>query len=152
MWWRTVDNSGRVNVPDRLAFSETGKKVYFKPGTTKFDKYSLLDVGDHLQNPDMHATLLAIQTDPESFYSGPLAQKIAADFASHGGLLSLEDLKNYKTTRQDPMWIDYRGWRISTNWPPGGGIMLSQMFNTLENFDLAGLEHNGVEYIRIVSN
>lgn len=123
MWWRTNDSSGRVNVPDRLSFSETGKNVYFKPGTTKYTAENLLNVGDRLVNPDMHKTLFAVQQDPESFYSGALAEKIAADFKAHGGLLSLEDLKNYKTTRHDkPMWIDYRGWRISTNWPPGGGF------------------------------
>lgn len=151
-WWRLEDNSGRVSVPQRLAFSESGKRIYFRPGSTTFDAASLLRIGDRLKNPDMHKTLLEVQQDPESFYSGSIAEKIAADFASHGGLLSLDDLKNYKTTRHEaPMWIEYRGWRISTNWPPGGGIMLAEMFNILENFDLRALEHNGVEYIRIVS-
>ena len=46
---------------------------------------------------------------------------------------------------------DYRGYRVSTNQPPGGGVMLLEMLNILENFDLRSLEHNSTEYLRIVS-
>ncbi|KAI9000135.1 putative gamma-glutamyltranspeptidase [Hyaloraphidium curvatum] len=151
-WWQTDDGSGRVAVTERLAFSKTGKRVYFREGATKFDASELLRVGDRLKNPDLHTTMLAIQKDPDSFYTGALAERIAADFAANGGLLSIDDLRGYKTTRRDaPMWIDYRGWRISTNWPPGGGIMLAEMLNTLEYFDLAAMEHNGADYIRVVA-
>ena len=53
--------------------------------------------------------------------------------------------------RNAPLWGDYRGYRVSTNQPPGGGVMLLEMLNILENFDLAGLEHNSTEYVRIVA-
>ena len=66
-------------------------------------------------------------------------------------LLSAEDLKAWKPVRNPPLWGDYRGYRVSTNQPPGGGVMLLEMLNILENFDLRGLEHNSTEYLRIVS-
>ena len=66
-------------------------------------------------------------------------------------LLSAEDLKAWKPVRNAPLWGDYRGYRVSTNQPPGGGVMLLEMLNILENFDLRGLEHNSTEYLRIVS-
>jgi gamma-glutamyltranspeptidase / glutathione hydrolase len=66
-------------------------------------------------------------------------------------LLSAEDLKAWKPVRNAPLWGDYRGYRVSTNQPPGGGVMLLEMLNILENFDLSGLEHNSAEYLRIVS-
>ncbi len=66
-------------------------------------------------------------------------------------LLSIEDLKAWKPVRNAPLWGDYRGYRVSTNQPPGGGVMLLEMLNILENFDLGGLEHNSMEYVRIVS-
>ena len=40
---------------------------------------------------------------------------------------------------------------MSSNRPPGGGVLLLEMLNVLEGFDLAGLEHNSVEYVRVVA-
>ena len=45
----------------------------------------------------------------------------------------------------------YRGYRVSSNQPPGGGVMLLEMLNILEHFDLAGLGHNTAEYVRVVA-
>ena len=39
---------------------------------------------------------------------------------------------------------------MATNQPPGGGVMLVEMLNILENFDLAVIGHNSPEYIRVV--
>src|SRR5262249_55015723 len=41
--------------------------------------------------------------------------------------------------------------RVFTNQPPGGGILLLQMLNILERFDLSALEHNSPEYVRVVA-
>ena len=69
---------------------------------------------------------------------------------AHGGLLSAADLANYRTTPTDPLWGEYRGTRVATNQPPGGGLMLLQMLNILENFDLRSLGHNSPEYLRVL--
>jgi gamma-glutamyltranspeptidase/glutathione hydrolase len=69
----------------------------------------------------------------------------------NGGLLSYDDLSNYTTTRTDPLKGSYRGFEIASNHPPGGGIMLLEMLNILEHFDLGQIGHNTAEYIRIVS-
>jgi gamma-glutamyltranspeptidase/glutathione hydrolase len=69
----------------------------------------------------------------------------------HDGLLTLEDLRQWQPAHNAPLWGTYRDRRVSTNQPPGGGVMLLQMLNILENFDLAGLEHNSPEYIRVVA-
>jgi gamma-glutamyltranspeptidase/glutathione hydrolase len=60
------------------------------------------------------------------------------------------DLEEYRTTRRDPLRGSYRGWEIATNHPPGGGIMLVEMLNILENFDLSGIGHNSTAYISTV--
>src|SRR5262249_57162229 len=61
-----------------------------------------------------------------------------------------DGLRGYKTTGTDPVWSEYRGLRVATNRPPGGGVMLLEMLNVLEGFDLAGLGHNTPSYIRVV--
>src|SRR5690606_38400922 len=97
-------------------------------------------------------TLRRIAADgADVFYTGEIAEEIAADMARNGGLLSLQDLRDYRTVRTAPLFGSYRGYRIATNNPPGGGAMLLEMLNILENFDLFNLGHNSSDYIRTVA-
>lgn len=145
-WWTEGASLGRVNVEDRLAFSATGRSAYFRSdGTVK-------RLGDRVENPDLARTLKRIaEAGADIFYKGEIAEQIAADMTANGALLSMEDLQAYQTTRVDPISTDYRGYRVASNTPPGGGIMLLEMLNILENFDLAALGHNTPEYIRVVA-
>ncbi len=145
-WWRQGAIHGRAEVTDRLAFSRTGREVYFRPdGAVK-------RVGDHVANPDLARTLRRIaKGGADVFYSGEIADEIDADMAANGGLMRKADLEAYRTVRTDPLWTDYRGRRIASNRPPGGGVQLLEMLNILEHFDLASIGHNSSEYIRIVA-
>jgi len=144
-WWRHGAALGRVSVGDRLGFSKTGREVYFRPDG------SIKTIGEHVSNPDMARTLALIAREgADIFYSGEIAERIDADFRAHGGLMTKADLAAYRTTRTDPLRGSYRGYEIATNHPPGGGIMLVEMLNILENFDISGMGHNSAEYIRHV--
>ena len=143
-WWTHGASLGRVEVAERLALSKTGREIYFNGDRLKL-------IGERVVNPDMTHTLERIaQHGAEIFYKGEIAEQIAADMKANGGLLSYEDLKSYRTLRSEPLRGSYRGYDIASNQPPGGGVMLVEMLNILENFDLAGLGHNTAEYIRIV--
>src|SRR5262249_61570294 len=48
-------------------------------------------------------------------------------------------------------WGTSRGSRVSSNRPPGGGVMLIEMLNILERSPLGELEHNSAEYTRVVA-
>ena len=72
----------------------------------------------------------------DDFYTGELGGHIASDMMANGALLSAKDLSDYQTCHCTPLSGNYRKLGISTNHPPGGGIMLIQMLNILENFDL----------------
>jgi len=145
-WWTHGADFGRVQITDRIGFSTTGRQIYFHPDG------SLKKIGDRVVNPDLATTLSRVaQHGAEIFYSGEIAEQIDMDMRAHGGLLSREDLRSYKTHRCDPLQGSYRDYTLSTNHPPGGGIMLVQMLNILEQFDLAAIGHNSTEYIRIVS-
>jgi gamma-glutamyltranspeptidase/glutathione hydrolase len=91
------------------------------------------------------------QHGAEDFYRGEIAGRIAADMAANNGLITLDDLADCAPEETAPLWGTYRGHRIATNNPPGGGIMLIEMLNILEHFDLPALGHNTPEYIRVVS-
>ncbi len=145
-WWTQKDDMGRVEVEDRMRFSESGRQIYCDT------EGALHRPGTRVHNPDMAKTLRRIaEHGADIFYRGEIAEEIASDMAAKGGLLSYEDLASYETRRVEPLDGSYRGLRITTNQPPGGGIMLVEMLNILEQFDLAEHGHNSPEYIRIVA-
>ena len=145
-FWSDPGMMGRVPNPDRLTCTAPARALYCREdGSPK-------RVGDLVRNPDYATVLRLIARDgADVFYRGEIAQAIAEDFRAHGGLLALDDLRDYAPRRTDPLWGTYRDWRIATNTPPGGGVMLIEMLNILEAFDLAALGHNTAEYVRIVA-
>ena len=145
-FWSQTDQLGRVANPDRLRHTAAGRRIFCDQDGNPHG------LGARVAMPDMAQTLRRIQAEgADVFYKGSIAQEVAADMARHGGLLTQDDLAHYRTTRIDPLWGSYRGLKLATNNPPGGGITLIEMLNILENFDLAGLGHNTPAYIRIVA-
>jgi gamma-glutamyltranspeptidase/glutathione hydrolase len=145
-WWSEEAQLGRSANSDRLRFTRDGAGLYCRAdGSPK-------RIGDRVQNPDLANTLSKIaKHGADIFYAGEIAAAIARDMEAHGGLLDAEDLREYRTVWREPLWGSYRGRRIATNHPPGGGIMLVEMLNILEAFDLQSIGHNTAEYVRVVA-
>ena len=95
--------------------------------------------GDRLVQPDLANTLEAIAKDgPRAFYQGPIAQKLAAAVQAAGGVMTVDDLKDYRAIERPPMRGTYRGYDIVSMAPPSsGGVALIEMLNILEGYDLA---------------
>ena len=146
-WTRSVDNvPGRVGVSERLGFSEYGRRVYCD------ERGQPLPVGETLRNPDLADTYLRVaEGGADVFYHGDIAERIDADMKSNGGLLRKQDLVGYRTETTTPLRGRYRGLDVATNRPPGGGVMLIEMLNMLECFDLRAMGHNSPEYIRTLA-
>ena len=145
-FWNMVATEGRAAHMELLTTIPATRKIYLKSDG------SLRSVGELLRNPDMAQTYRRIAAaGVDDFYAGELAKTIADDMAAHGGLLSIEDLGTCATERTNPLWGTYRGYRLATNRPPGGGLMLIEMLNILEHFDLKALGHNSPRYIATVS-
>ena len=108
--------------------------------------------GDILVQKNLAKTLERIaQNGKEEFYSGETAKKIANFFQNNGGILSLEDLKDYNLKIRKPICGSYRLYEICSMAPPSsGGIALIQILNILENIDLNNLDHNSEEYLKIL--
>ena len=145
-YWSKYKDYGRVPVADKLRFTASGRRLYFDADG------NLKRPGERLENSDMARSLQRIaEGGADLFYSGEMAEEMTADIQANDGLLSRDDLAGYETVRCDPLWGSYRGHRVSTSNPPGGGIMLIEMLNILEAFDLKAMGHNTPEYIRTVS-
>lgn len=100
--------------------------------------------GDLFKQPDLAETLKRIRDNgAKEFYTGRTAELIAADMKANGGLITLEDLKNYVAKERTPLTGKYRGYEIITMPPPSsGGIVMLQIMKMLEPFDLSSLGPN----------
>ena len=76
----------------------------------------------------------------QGFYEGWVAESIAREMACGGGLMSLDDLKRYESVWRDPVRTTYRGYDIWSMGPPSsGGILVAQILNMLEPFNLGAM-------------
>ncbi|HEY5633851.1 MAG TPA: gamma-glutamyltransferase [Burkholderiaceae bacterium] len=141
-YWNLVPTEGRAPHRELLTHLPETRRIYARPDG------SLRGVGETLRNPDMGRTYRRIaERGTDDFYRGEIGAQIVADMAANGGLVSREDLERCVPEERDPLWGSYRGHRVAINPPPGGGLMLLEMLNILENFDLAAMGHNSPRYI-----
>ena len=146
VWTQNERQFGRLNYGDKLGVSETGRQVYLQPDG------SYKTLGQRVVNPDMARSLQRIADEGADVFSdGAMADEIDADFRDGGGLLRASDLRAYRTVRPQPLWGEYRGCRIATNPPPGGGIVLLEILHILEHFDLAAMGHNSARHIAVLA-
>lgn len=96
------------------------------------------EIGDTIKNPDLAKTLkLVAEKGTDAIYKGEIAQKIAAEVQKQGGIMTAEDLADYKVQVRKPVVGTYRGYTILSVPPASsGGTHLIELLNILENFDL----------------
>jgi gamma-glutamyltranspeptidase len=92
--------------------------------------------GQRFVNKDYAATLRAIASEGASaFYRGSVARRIAADMAQHGGLITLDDLAQYRAIERKPVTGQYRDYRLFSASPPvSTGAMLIETLQILQNY------------------
>ena len=140
---------GRASNPERLRFTPSGPRALL-PSRRHAEA-----VGDRVREPRLwprRCERIAKRRRRRSSTRARSPSAIAADMrGARRAARRCEDLAAADATRNAPLWGTYRGYRVSTNRPPGGGVMLLEMLNILEQFDLAALGHNSPDYIRVVA-
>ena len=109
--------------------------------------------GDRLVQGDYAGTLRAIALEgPSVLYDGALGRQVVAHMERERGLITLDDLKRYKTVERVPVRGAYRGFDVAGPPPPtGGGVHLIQMLNILEGYDVAGLGSGTVDAMHLLA-
>ena len=94
--------------------------------------------GDTIVLSDLGRTLTAIATrGADVFYTGWIADSIAADMQRNGGLITKKDLAAYRARERAAIRGRYNGYDIVTMPPPSsGGVAMVEMLNILSHFDL----------------
>jgi gamma-glutamyltranspeptidase/glutathione hydrolase len=131
----------------RLSSNEAAAKVFYKE-----DK-SLYVAGEILIQKDLARTLtLLSELGPDAFYKGEIAALIVKEMEKNGGLITLQDLKNYNIVEREPIVGDYKDYKI-VSMPPSssGGTHLIQMLNMLEEFPIKEMGFGSAESIHILA-
>ncbi len=102
--------------------------------------------GDVFRQPDLARTLERIESNPDTLYTGAMARQLADFIQKGGGLITAQDLADYRVLDRKPVTGTYRGLTVISAPPPSsGGIVLIELLNILEGYDLksAGLDSAG---------
>jgi len=100
------------------------------------------EAGEIFRQPELAKTLKSVQKrGAKGLYEGQNARILAEEMAKHGGLITLEDLKNYQAIERQPLRASYKGLDLLLAPPPSsGGVLLAQMLGILED---TGYEKTG---------
>src|SRR5438105_867949 len=128
--WRRRSRSRKQVLPQMRKYPAS--VAQFTKGGTPYEP------GDILKQPELARTLERIASNgPAGFYQGETAMLLEKEMAAHGGLITREDLKNYKAVRRAPVKGTYRGYDL-ISMPPttSGGVAIIEMWNVLEAYDV----------------
>ncbi len=107
--------------------------------------------GEIMRNPNLARTFRELaENGKDGFYEGWVAEAIVERISQEGGLMTLDDLKNHRSTFDDPISVNYRGIDIYEIPPNGQGITALIGLNILENFDVSSMAHNSVEHLHVL--
>ena len=117
-----------------LGESNATRAVYYR-------KDQPLKQDDLFVQKDLANTLRAIAKDGKAaFYTGRVAEAIVVEMQRIGGLLTQDDLDQYRVIDRVPVTGSFQGARIYSMPPPSsGGVLLVQMLNVLSGFPLQKL-------------
>jgi gamma-glutamyltranspeptidase/glutathione hydrolase len=91
-----------------------------------------------------------LQAARQRYFAGDIAADIVKWSEANGGLLAMEDFARFRTKIEQPLSIDYHGYRIYKCQPWSQGPVFLQQLRLLEGFDLTALGHNSTQYIHCV--
>lgn len=125
-------------------------------GKTNFDQYfSGLKAGATFKQPELAAVLARIANDgAKDFYDGKTADLIAASMKKGGGLITKQDLVQYKAVWRQPIQANWNGYRVITAPPPSsGGIGLVQLLTMKADrkADFDGVALNSPQYVHLIA-
>jgi gamma-glutamyltranspeptidase/glutathione hydrolase len=127
----------------------------FKDNTNFAEYFGTLKAGETFRQPEMAQTLERIADQgAKDFYSGKTSKLLVAQMQQDKGLITRQDLLDYKVAWREPMRIEWRGNVIYTApLPSSGGIALAQLLGIkeLRAADFKGVGLNSARYIHLLA-
>jgi gamma-glutamyltranspeptidase/glutathione hydrolase len=109
--------------------------------------------GDRILQPELAETLVRIRDEGRNgFYQGKVADQLVTEMQKGKGLISHDDLANYKSVWRTPIAGTYRNHKIISMPPPSsGGVALLQLLQGTEMHPIADWGHNVSETVHLMS-
>lgn len=130
------------------------KEIFQKHNTSSiaFVKNTPWKAGDILIQKELAETLKLIQkSGAKGFYEGKTADLLVAEMKKGNGIISLEDLKNYKVAVRKALEFGYKDNHIvSMPLPSSGGILLAQMLKMAGYENLGKYQQNSTQAVQIM--
>jgi gamma-glutamyltranspeptidase/glutathione hydrolase len=106
--------------------------------------------GERFYCPQQAETLEDIaSTKGESFYKGPIAERIALASRSDDGAMTVEDLAEHKCDWVDPICVEYRGYHLHEIPPNGQGIAALIALGILRHHDVGSMPVDSAESLHV---
>ncbi|MCF6352785.1 MAG: gamma-glutamyltransferase [Cyclobacteriaceae bacterium] len=111
------------------------------------------NTGDTIYHLDLASTLVRIRDNGRAgFYEGETAALFVEEMERGGGFITQKDLNNYHSIWRTPITSKYKEYTVITMPPPSsGGIALTQLLQSVEDYDLKKLGHNSAEYVHLLT-
>jgi len=108
--------------------------------------------GDTLFQKDLAETLKRIKKNgTKGFYEGETARLVVEEMKRGKGIITLDDLKNYKAASREPHVFDYKGYKIvGMPMPSSGGVLLHQMLKMIEDKPIASYGFHSPEAVQLM--
>ncbi len=142
-------------VPEKLGGGMLTRLERYEGKTNFADYFGDMKTGELHKQPELAATLRRIaENGVDEFYKGQTAELIVAEMERGNGLITMEDLANYKAVWREPISADWRNFRIVSAPPPSsGGVGLVQLLKIRDYIDhhFKDVEHNSAQYVHLVA-
>jgi len=141
-------------VTEIIADSWSGLERNEEPSTREtwlIDGKHAPKAGQVFVNKDLARTFRMLAKEGrDAFYRGEIAKAIVDYSDEHDGFLTMQDFDDHTSTWVEPIYADYKNFRLYELPPNGQGIAALEMLKILENADIGSMEHNSAEYLHQV--
>lgn len=128
---------------NRLREFEGSREIFIKPDGSPWS------AGDQFVQKDLAETLKRIANmGRRGFYSGLTGRMIVEEMRRSGGIITLRDLRDYKSVWREPIKAEYMDYELFMMPPPSsGGIVFKQVLEMLDELNIEEHSLNSADYV-----
>ena len=142
---RALASSLNNTVSRLMAPFPSSVAAYGKPGGGSWAE------GDTIRLTDLGRALESIATQgADAFYTGWIADSLAAQMKANGGLITERDLAAYQAKERAPVRGTFNGYEIIAMGPPSsGGTVMLETLNMLERLGVTQMDRWSADYLHL---